>query len=135
MTQIALSLPKLEVLRTEVRALGEDTWRVRFAVANSGYLPAYISKRALERKLARGVVFNIQLPEGVSLVGGLERVVGPQLEGHAPKVSMQAFLPNPAITADRAVAEWVVRGPRGASLSLSAVADRAGTVRTEVSLD
>ena len=64
MTQIALSLPKLELLRTEVRALGADTWRVRFAVANSGYLPAYVSKRALERKTARGVVFEIHLPPG-----------------------------------------------------------------------
>ena len=44
MTQIALSLPKLELLRTEVRALGADTWRVRFAVANSGWLPAYVTQ-------------------------------------------------------------------------------------------
>ena len=114
---------------------GEDTWRVRFAVANAGYLPAYISKRALERKVARGVVFNIHLPHGASLVSGAERIVGPQLEGHAPKISMQAFLPNPGVTADRAVAEWVVRGPRGARIGLSAVADRAGAVRCEVSLD
>ena len=63
MTQIALSLPKLELLRTEVRALGADTWRVRFAVANSGWLPAYVSKRALERKIVRGVMFEIHLPE------------------------------------------------------------------------
>jgi murein tripeptide amidase MpaA len=135
MMQIALSLPKLEVLRTEVRALGEDCWRVRFAVANAGYLPAYISKRALERKVARGTVFNIHLPDGASLVGGTPRTVGPQLEGHAPKNSMQAFLPNAAVTADRAVAEWVVRGPRGTRIGLSAVADRAGAVRTEVTLD
>ncbi len=135
MAQVALSLPKLEVLRTEVRALGEDTWRVRFAVANAGYLPAYISKRALERKTARGVVFEIHLPQGSSLASGTERIVGPQLEGHAAKTSMQAFLPNPAITADRAVAEWIVRGPRGARIDLSAVADRARTVRTEVTLD
>ncbi|MBC7938892.1 MAG: carboxypeptidase, partial [Chitinophagaceae bacterium] len=90
--QIALSLPRLEVLRTEVRALGEDTWRVRFAVANSGYLPACVSKRALERKVVRGVVFEIHLPAGTSLIQGRERIEGPQLEGHAPKVSLQAFL-------------------------------------------
>jgi hypothetical protein len=133
--QLALSLPRLEVLRAEVRALGPDTWRVRFAVANAGYLPAYVSKRALERKVARGVVFDIHLPSGVGLVSGVERIVGPQLEGHAPKTSMQAFLPDRAVTGDRAVAEWIVRGPRGARLGLSAVADRAGAVRTEVSLD
>ena len=133
--QIALSLPKLEVLRTEVRALGDDTWRVRFAVANSGYLPAYVTQRARERKTVRGTVFQIHLGDGLSLVSGRERVVGAHLEGHAPKSSLQAFLPNRDITGDRAVVEWVVRGARGTALALSATADRAGTVRCEVILD
>ena len=133
--QIGLSLPKLEVLRTEVRALGDETWRVRFAVANSGYLSSYVSKRALERKTARGTVFKIHLPAGVTLASGRERVIGQHLEGHAPKSSLVAFLPNKDITGDRAVVEWVVRGPRGAAIAISATADRAGTVRSEVTLD
>jgi murein tripeptide amidase MpaA len=138
MTQVALSLPRLELLRTEVRALGPDTWRVRMAVANSGWLPAYISQRALQRKVVRGVVFEIHLPQGqadISLVSGKERQEGPQLEGHAPKNSQIAFLPSREVTADRAVTEWVVRAPKGTRLALSARADRAGAVRTEVSLD
>ena len=138
MTQLALSLPKLELLRTEVRALGPDSWRVRMAVANSGWLPAYVSQRALQRKVVRGVVFEITLPQGdpaIALVSGKERIEGPQLEGHAPKQSQIAFLPSREVTADRAVAEWVVRAPKGTRLALSARADRAGTVRTEVSLD
>jgi len=135
LSQIALSLPKLEVLRTEVRALGADTWRVRFAVANAGYLPSNVSKRAIERKTARGTVFQIHLPPGVSLISGKERELGPHLDGHAPKTSLQAFLPNRDITADRAVVEWVVHGARGTAIALTASADRAGTVRTEVTLD
>ena len=135
LTQLALSLPKLEVLRAEVRALGAETWRVRFAVANAGYLPSYVSKRALERQVARGTVFEIHLPPGASLVSGKERIEAPHLEGHAPKASLQAFLPNRDITGDRAVVEWVVNGRRGTILALTASADRAGTVRTEVTLD
>ena len=60
-----VALPKLEVLRTEVRALGADTWRVRFAVANAGYLPAYVSaarartqdgaRRGVRDRAARGL--------------------------------------------------------------------------------
>jgi murein tripeptide amidase MpaA len=133
--QLGLSLPKLEVLRTEVRALGHDTWRVRFAVANAGYLPSHVTKRALERKVARGVVFEIHLTPGASLQSGKPRIEGPQLDGHAPRNSLQAFLPGRQVTADRAVAEWVVTAPRGTRLALTAVADRAGTVRTEVTLD
>jgi hypothetical protein len=135
MTQIALSLPKLEILRTEVRALGADTWRVRFAVANSGYLPAYVTKRSLERKTSRGTVFEIHLPAHATLVSGRERVEAAHLEGHAPKMSLQGFLPNRDVTADRAVVEWVVRGPRQTVLAMTATADRAGTVRCEVTLD
>jgi murein tripeptide amidase MpaA len=137
MTQIALSLPKLEHVRTEVRALGPDTWRIRFAVGNAGYLPAYVTKRALERKTVRGVMFEIHLPEhaDVALVSGKHREEGPQLEGHAPKTTQQAFLPNREITADRAVGEWVVRAPKGTRIALSARADRAGVVRGEVTLD
>jgi murein tripeptide amidase MpaA len=133
--QIALSLPKLEVLRAEVRALGPDSWRVRFAVANSGYLPSYVTKRALERKTVRGVVFQILLPKGASLISGKERTKGTQLEGHAPKGSLQAFMPDRNITGDRAMIEWIVRAPQGTTVALTATADRAGTVRTEVTLD
>ena len=138
LTQLALSLPKLELLRTEVRALGPDTWRVRLAVANSGWLPAYVTKRALERKVVRGVMFEIHLPQGdaaLSLVSGQERFEGPQLEGHAPKTSLQGFRHEREVTADRAVAEWVVRGPRGTEVALVARAARAGAVRTRVVLD
>lgn len=138
MTQLALSLPKLELLRTEVRALGPDSWRVRLAVANSGWLPAYVTQRALQRKVVRGVVFEIHLPQGdpaISLVAGSPRVEGPQLEGHAPRSSQIAFLPNREVTADRAVAEWIVRAPPGTRVALSARAERAGTVRTQVTLD
>ena len=131
---LALSLPKLELLQASAESVGPDTWRVRLAVANAGYLPSYISKRALERKVARGTVFDITLPEGASLVNGKARIVGAQLEGHAPKASLQAFLPNREITGDRAVAEWLVRAPRGTVIALKATADRAGTVRTEVTL-
>lgn len=135
LNQITLSLPKLEVLRTEVRSLGGDSWRIRFAVANSGYLPSYVTQRAQERKVTRGLVIELHLPEGVTLQTGKRRVEAGPLEGHAAKNSLQAFLPTRQITGDRAVAEWVVSAPRGTRIALTAVADRAGTVRTEVTLD
>jgi murein tripeptide amidase MpaA len=135
LTQLALSLPKLEVLRAEVRALGPETWRIRFAVGNAGYLSSAVTRRAIERKAVRGVVAEIHLPPGASLVTGKSRIELPSLEGHAAKNSLQAFLPDRQVTGDRAVAEWVVVAPRGTRLALTASADRAGKVQTEVTLD
>jgi murein tripeptide amidase MpaA len=135
--QLGLSLPRLELLRAEVRALSPSTWRVRLAVGNAGWLPAYVTKRALERKVVRGVIFEITLPSStdVSLVSGKPRFEGPQLEGHAPANTLLAFLPSREATADRALAEWVVQAPRGTVIALAASCDRAGAVRTEVTLD
>ncbi len=137
MTQIALSLPKLELVRTEVEPLGNDHWRVRLVVANSGYLPAYISKRALQRKVVRGLVFEIDWPEaaaGIELLQGRKRSEGPHLEGHGAKNSLQAFLPSREVTADRASCEWLLRAPAGTELTLRARADRAGAVSASVGL-
>jgi hypothetical protein len=64
LTWQALTLPKLELMKTEAQALGEGTWRVRAVVHNTGYLPTYVTKSALERKIARGVVYEIALPQG-----------------------------------------------------------------------
>ena len=80
-------------------------------------------------------MFTIHLPPGVALISGKERVEANHLEGHAPKASLHAFLPHRELTGDRAVVEWVVSGARGTHIALSATADRAGTVRTEVTLD
>ncbi|HEX7466128.1 MAG TPA: hypothetical protein VF309_05765, partial [Usitatibacter sp.] len=76
LTWQALTLPKLELLAAEVESLGNETWRVRLAVQNTGYLPSYVTKRALERKMTRGVVYEIELPQGAALVAGKPRAEG-----------------------------------------------------------
>ena len=92
--------------------------------------------RAQARKVVRGVIFEIHLPEAdrsVSLVSGKPRMEGPQLEGHAPKNSLNAFLPNTRRsprTAPSTSGSCVRR--KGTRLALSARADRAGAVRAEV---
>ena len=134
LTWQALTLPRLELLRTDVTRLGEDTWKVRLAVQNSGYLPSYVTKRALERKTVRGTVYEIELPAGAALVSGKARVEGGQLEGRANKVSLQAFLPNPELTGDRGQCEWTIRASPGTALEVSARHERAGKVVASVTL-
>ncbi len=134
LTRIGLTLPRLELLQVSAEPLGPDRWRVRMAVGNAGYLPSYVTRRALERKTARPCTFELELPPGAELLGGSPRIEGPQLEGHAPKQSLQAFLPDRDITADRALAEWIVRAPAGTTLALSAHAARAGRVHATLKL-
>jgi len=130
----ALTTPRLELLRTEVTRMGADAWKIRLAVHNTGYLPTYVTRRALDRKVTRGVVYEITLPEGASLLAGKPRVEGGQLEGRANKVSLQSLTPDAAVTGDRGQCEWTVRAPEASRVGVSARHDRAGRVRAEVVL-
>jgi murein tripeptide amidase MpaA len=135
--QLGLSLPKLELVRVDVQALAGDRWHVRMVVANAGYLSAAVTKRAVQRKVVRGVVFELtwgQPLSAVTLLVGKPRMEGPHLEGHAPATTQLAFLPSREITADRASAEWVLQAPAGTVLDLTAFADRAGRVRHQLVL-
>lgn len=139
MNQIALSLPKLELLQAEVVSLGGDHWRVRVAVANSGYLSSTVTLQAEKRQVVRGLVFEIDPADaaGPALVlapGQSPRVQAGQLAGHAAKTSPQAFLPNKAITADRAQVQWLVQAPAGTRVRVRARHPRAGLVDVELTL-
>jgi murein tripeptide amidase MpaA len=143
MDRIALSLPRLELLRVEATALAEGVWTIRFAVVNTGWLPTQVTQLALDHKIVRGVMFEIHLPDavgegegeaGAALLIGKQRIEGPQLRGHAPKKSLLALSPDPEPMADRAVVEWTIRAPRGTCIALTAEAERAGRIRTSVTL-
>jgi hypothetical protein len=131
----ALVSPKLELVAAEADTLGADHWRVRLVVENTGWLPSYVSKRALERKVVRGVIAEIALPQGATLEHGKRREELPQLEGKAAKHTGVSFWPDYNVTDDRVKVEWIVKGRRGDRIDLVARHDRAGTVRASVVLD
>jgi murein tripeptide amidase MpaA len=137
MTWHALATPRLELFRTDVTPLGGGTFHIRLAVQNTGYLPTYVTKRALARKTVRGVVYEISLPPGATLLSGKLRVEGGQLEGRANRMSQQAFLPNRDITGDRGQCEWVVQlqgTTTEAEVEVTARHERAGKLGVRLPL-
>jgi len=130
----ALLSPKMELVHAGAEHLGNDAYRVRLVVQNTGWLPSYVSKEGLKRQVVRAVRAEIALPDGCALVSGKEREEIGQLEGRAYKHSGLSFWPDLEPTGDRAVAEWIVHGKAGARLRVSALHDRAGVVRAEVVL-
>ena len=130
----ALLSPKLELVAAQAKPAGGDTWVITLVVQNTGWLPSYVSKRALDRKVVRGVIAEISLPAGAKLIGGKRREELGQLEGKAYKHTGVSFWPDYHVTDDRAKIEWIVHGRKGDRVALTARHDRAGTVRTEVEL-
>jgi hypothetical protein len=124
--------PRLELHEVSSKPLGDQTYQVRLVVRNSGWLPTYVTKKALEKKLVRGVVCEIELPEGAKLETGKPREELIQLEGRAYKPSAPYEAED--ATEDRAKAEWAVHAPDGGTVKLTARHDRAGVVTTELKL-
>ncbi len=125
--------PRLEVLEASAKPLGEDTYRVRLVIQNSGWLPTYVTKKALEKKVVRGIVCEIELPEGATLEAGERREELEQLEGRAYKPSASSVW-GADPTDDRAKVEWVVRAPAGGTVRILARHERGGIAQAEVSL-
>jgi murein tripeptide amidase MpaA len=125
--------PRLEIYEVSVRNLNNATYRVRLVVHNTGWLPTYVTQKALDKKLVRGCICEIELPEGASLeMGKLHQELG-QLEGRAYKSSAPTRRQGDP-TQERTKVEWVVRAPLGGTVKLLARHERAGVVRTEVTL-
>ena len=126
--------PKLESHELRVTPSGNGTYHVKLTVQNSGWLPTYITKKAVEKKLVRGVVFEIDLTADSEILVGKERMVEGQLEGrssHATAVTPWALFRQP-LHADRMSAEWIVKAPTGSTATVTARHDRAGVVRETV---
>lgn len=129
----SLISPRLVVRSSESTPLGDGHYRIRLLVENEGWLPTYVSKKAVEKKIVRPVIAEISLPEGATLVTGKEREELKQLEGRAYKpAGNSGWLAD--TTDDRAKVEWVVHAPNGGTVQLLARHDRAGAVRDQLTL-
>lgn len=128
----ALISPLLSVREASAVKLDGKTYRVRLVVENTGWLPTYVTKRGLERKVARGVICEIKLPKGATLKSGQARQECAQLEGRVYKSALLDA--SEESTRERLKVEWVVHAPRGGAVNLTARHDRAGRVRAKVVL-
>jgi murein tripeptide amidase MpaA len=135
--EFALSLaslaPRLAWREVKVTPLGEGAYHVLAVVENSGFLPTYVAQRALQMKAVRPVRLEIDLPDGVALVGSNRKVEIGQLEGRSNKMDVSNLWAG-SPTDNRGKAEWTVRAAPGTRITVTAVAERGGTIRQEISL-
>jgi hypothetical protein len=82
----------------------------------------------------RGLIVDVVLPDGATLASGKAHDDYGQLEGRAYKHSGVSFWPEHNITDDRVKIEWVVQGRAGQAVELVAQHEKAGTLRTTVTL-
>jgi hypothetical protein len=121
----------LELHSVEVQSSG-DVHHIRLVLQNTGWLPTNVTKKALEMKVVRELEVDIDLPDGAKLVMGKEKTMLGQLSGRDQKPSMLTW--GGDATDERVKVEWVVQAEAGTEVGITAVHERAGTVRTTVKL-
>lgn len=123
--------PRLELRHVQAEALGGDLYRLQAVVVNSGYLPTYGSRKALEVKAVQPIEVEVSLPAGGEIVSGERRQEIGQLEGRANK---RALWGGSFPTDHLRRLTWTIRAPAGSSVTVIARSQRAGTARATVNL-
>lgn len=123
--------PKLEVYSLEAESHGE-THYVRLVLHNTGWLPTNVTEQATKMKVVKPVEVKLDLPEGAELVMGKALTMLGQLQGRSHKAVSITW--GGDSTDERVKVEWVVKAPAGTILDLTATHQRAGTVKTSITL-
>lgn len=110
-----------------------DIYRIDVTVQNPGFLPTHVSEFGKSSGLNKPVKITLDLPQGVSLVGGKpEQDVG-HLDGRVAQYESMGYMAAAGITS-RARVTWIVQGERGSRLTCRAHSTKAGSVVTIVTL-
>lgn len=123
--------PRLAWRAVALTPLGERVYHLLAVVENLGFLPTYGSNQAQKVKAVRPVRLELELPEGATLRSGKPTAEIGHLEGRSNKLSVTG---GSSPTDNRGKAEWLIHAPNGGSVTLRALAERAGTLRRQVEL-
>ena len=131
---MGLSTARVSVRSFTAETVGENLWRVRLIVENSGWLPTNGSQEALDKQAVGPLVAELTLPADARLVDGDARRSLGQLQGRQGDRSTATWWSYGIGTPDRAVADWIVAAPAGSRLTVTTHHDRAGNARAELVL-
>ncbi|CAA9581866.1 MAG: Peptidase M14, carboxypeptidase A [uncultured Truepera sp.] len=128
----AAAAPRVRVGDVRAEALGANLYKIRAVVSNHGYLPTNLSDVAIQKGTAKGVEVALEPNDA-------ELVMNPPLVdlGHLAGRNERLYPWSPwgqQWSPVTKVAEWLVRGEAGSSVTVSAKSEKGGTHRLEVAL-
>ncbi len=132
---LGLSTARLSMRSFTAESLGENLWRVRAVVENTGWLPSYGSQQAVDQQVTVPATVELTLQSSARLVEGQSVQSIGQMEGRVSQRSTATWWGYSPGTPDRAFADWIVAAPAGTKLSVKASEDRAGTARADLVLE
>jgi hypothetical protein len=127
----AATTPLLRITDLSAETLGGELYKVSAIVKNIGYLPTYMTQRAVERQTAGSL--KVSLDGGEVLMGDITQDIGHLAGRDERKATWSPWLRQWSATARKV--EWLVRAPAGTAISITAQAPRAGKTTTHLVLE
>lgn len=131
--ELGFLMPKLEMVKESVTAVGDDTYAIKLVFENIGYLPTYCSQAAQKRKLNRPIRAKLNLPDEASFVIGKKKVELDHLEGRSNKLNLTGAQGSSPMD-NRTKVEWTVKAPAGSKVNYEILTERAGVLRGTLKL-
>ncbi len=129
----AACTPLINIRYTSVEQLGNHLYKVMAIISNEGFLPTYMTERALKHETADPVHVSLELPATAEVVmGEASQSVG-HLAGRDERTApWSPWLRQWSDTKKKV--EWLIRAPEGGEMTITVKAQRAGIQREPVQL-
>jgi hypothetical protein len=124
--QHALTAPRLNISEAKTTKVSDRLYKIEAIVENLGYLPTYVTRRAVDAKVVTPVTAELALGEGAELVSGKRQQDLDHLSGRSERgMNYSRFIDWHK--ASKKV-EWVVRvkGDDPAEVTVKVLSQRAG---------
>ncbi len=132
----AALLPQLKVTKPKVEKVADKVYKISAQIANTGFMSTNVTKMAVKIKVAKPVLAEVKLPDGVDLVTGHEKVNLGHLEGRSAKLLLPRVIGGDVVDKTRSSVEWVVKTETDSpvDVTIETRCPRAGTDRVKVTL-
>jgi hypothetical protein len=127
-------LPRLRLNELKTESMGDGLVRITTEVENNGFLPTYITRKAVENGIAKSVEVILELTNAELLWGKKEDTLG-HLKGNGPQPSSwQRGRATPPLENVKSI-EWLVKVTgKDASAAVTARTPKAGRATRSVAL-
>lgn len=125
--------PRIVFGDPNVEKLSENNHKISISLLNTGFLPTYVSKQALLRKVILDGKLEILLENCELMSPKKFKVKIPHLEGRSNKLNNNMFFQF-SPEDQKWTYEFIVKGDNGAKITLKAKTERAGTAHQTISI-
>ena len=127
-------LPRLRISDLKTESLGDGLVKITAEIENTGYLPTYVTRKAVENGVAKQVDVVLELKNAKLMWGDPKKTLG-HLKGNEPQSpSWFRGTPTPAYENVKSV-EWLVKVTgKGASAEVTANTIKAGRASRSIDL-